>query len=656
VTDTQDRLFRSRREPRERTRIAFRRLVEALAAREAVVARVPALPSTVVLERPALELADPDVVQVRIDDVGDGGGAVSEGEPSGFLRTWEARGDAEVDRDRCQLDSERLGRGSARVRQALVERGIPVHDARDVEDGLTVAGKESQAHPADATPLMRRGGRADRWVVEQAAPYPSVIAPGRAVGGFVLVAFAATGFRSSTTHVPLLVVTGTVAVALVAVAAAVPWRRLPSSALLTLPLACDALVALLRHSQGGGQSGYASLLVLPVVWVAFVGGRRGVLLVVVAVGMTLILPVALVGAPDYPSTGWRGAVLLTLVAAIVGLVTEHGVALTRHHAEDEARRARLLDRLVQTHTALAMSDVGLEDVLETVVEEALALTAADAAVVELPDGDDLVYRAVAGSAVPFAGVRVPTLGSASGHCLATLEALVVVDTETDEWVDREACRRVGARSMVIVPLLHAGRGAGVLKVYSTEVGAVGADEARVLGLLGNVIGTGLARAELFATMTEHASTDALTGLANRRSWEDQLARAIAHAERTHETLSVAVCDVDGLKELNDRRGHAAGDGLLRDVAVCWRGEARAADLVARIGGDEFAVLLPGADEVAAHDVVERLVHALPPGITVSFGIAEWDLRESAGELMARADLRMYDVKRRRARASSRSFR
>ena len=274
-----------------------------------------------------------------------------------------------------------------------------------------------------------------------------------------------------------------------------------------------------------------------------------------------------------------------------------------------------------------MSDVALDDVLETVVEEALALTAADAAVVELPDGDELVYRAVAGAAVPFAGLRIPAAGSASGYCLATVEPLVIHDSETDERADRDACRQVGARSLVVVPLLHAGRAAGVLKVYSGEAGAVGMDEARVLGLLGNVIGTGLARAELFETMSEHASTDALTGLANRRSWDDQLARAIAHAERTHETLSVAVCDVDELKQLNDREGHAAGDALLRDVAKRWRDEARAADLIARIGGDEFAILLPGADEVAAQDVVDRLVQTLPPGIAVSFGIAEWDLRE-----------------------------
>jgi diguanylate cyclase (GGDEF)-like protein len=211
--------------------------------------------------------------------------------------------------------------------------------------------------------------------------------------------------------------------------------------------------------------------------------------------------------------------------------------------------------------------------------------------------------------------------------------------------------------MVVVPLIHAGRAAGVLKVYSAEVEAVGVDEARVLGLLGNVIGTGLDRAELFATMTEHASIDALTGLANRRSWDDQLTRAIAHAERTHETLSVAVCDVDGLKELNDRRGHAAGDELLRSLADRWRAEARAADLIARIGGDEFAILLPGADEAGAHDVVERLIASLPNGMSVSFGVAEWDLREDGVGLMARADLRMYDEKRRsKARSSARSFR
>jgi diguanylate cyclase len=493
---------------------------------------------------------------------------------------------------------------------------------------------------------------ADTRLVQREVPHPSVVSPGRAALGFACVALATTGLRSAHTHWLYVGLAVFAAAALVAAAYVLP-RRLPTNALFLLPLLCDALIALLREAQGGSQSGYAALLVLPVVWVAFVGGRRSVLVVVAALAATLAAPIIAVGAPSYPSTGWRGAFLLTLVSLIVGLVTEHGVRTTRRHGEQEAQRARLLDRLVHTQSAIAMSDFGFEDVLSTIVEEALALTGADAAVVELPEGGDMVYRAVAGTAAPFIGVRLAQEGSASGHCLRTAEPLVVGDTETDDRVDGEACGRVGARSMVLVPLIHAGRPAGVLKVYSAAVDAVGVNEARVLGLLGNAIGTGLARAELFATMSEHASTDALTGLANRRNWDDQLARAIAHAERTHETLSVAVCEVNRLKELNDRDGHAAGDKLLRGIAQRWRAEARAADLLARIGGDEFSILLPGADEVAAQDVVERLVAALPPDASVSVGIAEWDLREDALELMARADRRMYDAKRRgKSRPSS----
>jgi diguanylate cyclase (GGDEF)-like protein len=502
---------------------------------------------------------------------------------------------------------------------------------------------------------MIRGRRADIRVVQREVPYQTVVSPGRAALGFACVALATTALRSTGTDWLYLGLAVFTAVALVAAAFSLP--RLPANALFGLPFLCDALVGLLRQAQGGAQSGYAALLVLPVVWVAFVGSRRSVVLVVAALAATLAIPIVAVGAPSYPSTGWRGALLLTLVSAIIGLVAEHGVRATRRHGEDETQRARMLDRLVQTHTAIAMSDFGFEDLLQTVVEEALALTGADAAVVELPEGRDLVYRAVAGAAGPFYGRRLSQDGSASGHCLATVEPLVVPDAYIDDRFDQEACRQIGARSLVVVPLIHAGRPAGVLKVYSAEPGAVGVDEARVLGLLGNVIGTGIARAELLSTMTQHASTDALTGLANRRSWDEQLTRAIAHAERTHETLSIAVCDVDGLKGINDRSGHGAGDELLRGIADRWRADARAADLVARRGGYEFAVRLPGADEAGAHDVVERLIGALPDGTSVSFGIAEWDLREDGVTLMARADLRMYDEKRRsKSRSSTRSFR
>jgi diguanylate cyclase (GGDEF)-like protein len=412
-------------------------------------------------------------------------------------------------------------------------------------------------------------------------------------------------------------------------------------------LAADLVIALLRQAQGGTRSGYGSLLVLPAVWIASVAGRRGVAFAVATTALTVTVPIVVVGPPDYPSSAWRGAALFTLVTAIVGLVTERGVSETRRRAQEALRRARVLDRLLRTQTAIALSDPGLEDVLETVVEKALELTGADGAVVELPTGGEMIYRAVAGTAEEFLGMRIPVEGSLSGLCLATLEPLVVADAEEDARVNAEACRKVGARSLVVVPLVHAGEAAGVLKVYSALPAAVGDDEARVLGLLGNVIGTGLARAELHDTLAEHASTDSLTGLANRRSWDDQLGRALAHAARSSETVSIAVCDVDGLKRVNDEEGHGAGDVLIQDVARCLGEGARAADLLARIGGDEFALLLPGADRDAAADVLERLTANLPAGRSVSIGIAEWDGRESAAGLLARADARMYERKRQR---------
>src|SRR5690242_14808952 len=117
---------------------------------------------------------------------------------------------------------------------------------------------------------MVRGMCADIPLVQRDVPHPSVVSAGRAALGFACVALATTGLRSAHTHWLFLGLAVFTAVVLVAAAYGLP-RRLPANALFLLPLLCDTLVALLREAQGGAQSGYAALLVLPVVWVAFVG-------------------------------------------------------------------------------------------------------------------------------------------------------------------------------------------------------------------------------------------------------------------------------------------------------------------------------------------------------------------------------------------------
>lgn len=142
-----------------------------------------------------------------------------------------------------------------------------------------------------------------------------------------------------------------------------------------------------------------------------------------------------------------------------------------------------------------------------------------------------------------------------------------------------------------------------------------------------------------------AMTDGLTGLPNRRMWEEQLPRELARALRYHEPLCVAMLDLDRFKEYNDVRGHLAGDRFLKHAASAWRAVLRPYDLLARYGGDEFGLILSGCALEDALAIVERLRAATPEKVSCSAGIAEWDRRDPAGILVAHADSALYDAKR-----------
>jgi len=145
---------------------------------------------------------------------------------------------------------------------------------------------------------------------------------------------------------------------------------------------------------------------------------------------------------------------------------------------------------------------------------------------------------------------------------------------------------------------------------------------------------------------EHlAHHDPLTGLANRRLFEAELARELARAKRRDTPLCLVALDLDEFKEYNDEHGHVAGDRLLQLTASAWADGLRAADLIARFGGDEFVALLPDCPAAEAELVARRLSHGIPLGCTCSTGIASWDGRESAEELIARADRAMYEAKK-----------
>ncbi|WP_285620275.1 GGDEF domain-containing protein [Kineosporia sp. NBRC 101677] len=146
-------------------------------------------------------------------------------------------------------------------------------------------------------------------------------------------------------------------------------------------------------------------------------------------------------------------------------------------------------------------------------------------------------------------------------------------------------------------------------------------------------------------MAEMARTDPLTGVANRRSWDFELERARVASARMGAVLLVALLDLDHFKKYNDEHGHQAGDDLLRQAAQAWSRRVEPGGLIARWGGEEFAVALHSADRARGLQMVHALRELVPYGQTCSIGVAEWDGTEDMVTLLKRADDALYQAKR-----------
>lgn len=146
-------------------------------------------------------------------------------------------------------------------------------------------------------------------------------------------------------------------------------------------------------------------------------------------------------------------------------------------------------------------------------------------------------------------------------------------------------------------------------------------------------------------LREQAWHDSLTGTLNRRGLDLMAAQTRAFALRTGVPLTVGLVDLDDFKTLNDRLGHAAGDTLLVQVSAAWREQLRRTDLIARYGGDEFVVVLPGSTEEAAGEVDRRARESVAASWCAGF--VPWDPAEELDAALARADAKLYQAKAKR---------
>ena len=344
----------------------------------------------------------------------------------------------------------------------------------------------------------------------------------------------------------------------------------------------------------------------------------------------------------------------------------------------ETDRLARLHKLLLSLSSISAAASDSEGLLEMIVGEAMLFADASGAVVERVDGDHLVYVKAAGHIAGHVGLRVAQQDSLSGMSVRERAIKRCDDTETDARVDRIACRKIGIRSMLVVPLIYGEDVVGVVKVSSDRVAAFNDEHVQALQLAAGIIAAVVGRQfrienserdgevlslELEASQAEGESyrraamCDALTGLPNRRSFDEALDVAVFHGADAPRTMALLFVDMNGFKAINDSFGHQVGDMALRHVADVLRAQAADADLVARLAGDEFVVLMRNLEdqgrEVAefCHRLLNAFQHSqtLADGrrmkLSVAVGVALHDDPSlTRSEWLRRADEAMYHAK------------
>ena len=260
--------------------------------------------------------------------------------------------------------------------------------------------------------------------------------------------------------------------------------------------------------------------------------------------------------------------------------------------------------------------------------------------------DGLVITATA-EASDLAGVTVPMDPERSllVRCFLEGRPVELRDVSEAPEISKSVLIGAGSCSASLRPVFRGERVVGVLVIAWSEVARELRDaQAEIIDALVGEAARAIERDAHVALLNRQARTDELTALPNRRAWDEAVEREMARAQRTGEPLCVALLDLDHFKAYNDRFGHQGGDAHLRRTAAAWRREVRAIDVLARYGGEEFGVLLPSCDIAMAREVIDRVRFSTPNDETASAGVVQFDGRESADSLLARADAALYRAK------------
>ncbi len=241
--------------------------------------------------------------------------------------------------------------------------------------------------------------------------------------------------------------------------------------------------------------------------------------------------------------------------------------------------------------------------------------------------------------------------TAAARVFQTGEPFRVEDyAELDDGDSRSLAER-SVRSGVAVPIRMGGEIWGALSALSTRRGSLPGHTEDALGEFAETLSLAIANSEARSQLERRATCDPLTGLANHREFHERLAGEVARAEREGQPVSLILMDLDHFKQVNDIHGHQAGDLVLKETAARLSATVRSGELVGRVGGEEFAWIVPGATGREAHAAAERAREAIRAtpfptvgGLTISCGVCDLATAKNAQELFRLADSALYSAK------------
>ena len=412
-----------------------------------------------------------------------------------------------------------------------------------------------------------------------------------------------------------------------------PWTRWPRPALLAFPLASLALLAVTGYVAPGVMPAYLAFYLLAYVYVG-ITQRPG--------AAVLLTPFAALSYSIASHGGYGGAVIAVTMAA-VALVTAELLSVAMIRAVETETG---LGRVLEAARVIARTDT-VSDACHVLSDSALSVFQANSAVVFLAD-PTVPYRyvttALAGAASggsPIA-VNIAEEQTGVGVAVRTNERMFVDDVTTSPVVSARFADALQARSILFLPLVGQHGSVGALVIgWSHRLAFLDPIAVTAAEVLSAESGWVLERLGITARLAWEAENDPLTCLPNRRV----LNRALGNAKHGD---ALVVIDLDLFKKVNDEHGHAAGDETLRIMAECLRAVTREGDCAARMGGEEFAVVLARAGEDGAASVLRRLREAWArrePLTTFSAGVAICQPGEGSVTTLGRADAALYEAKR-----------